>query len=47
MALAAGAAELLIARAVHERLTAYPDAAGEDIGQIVKHFRASASDRPV
>jgi 3-hydroxyisobutyrate dehydrogenase-like beta-hydroxyacid dehydrogenase len=40
VALAVDAAELPIARAIHDRLTAYPDAATEDIGQIVKYFRA-------
>lgn len=40
VALAADAAELPIARAVYERLTAYPAAANEDVGQIVKFFRA-------
>jgi 3-hydroxyisobutyrate dehydrogenase len=40
VALAADATELPIARAVYERLTAYPDAANEDVGQIVKYFRA-------
>ncbi|WP_112243879.1 NAD(P)-dependent oxidoreductase [Kribbella monticola] len=40
VALAADAAELPIASAIHDRLTAYPDAATEDIGQIVKYFRA-------
>jgi 3-hydroxyisobutyrate dehydrogenase len=39
VALAADAAELPIARAIHARLTAYPDAKNEDIGQIVKYFR--------
>jgi 3-hydroxyisobutyrate dehydrogenase len=39
VALAADAAELPIARAIHARLTAYPDATNEDIGQIVKYFR--------
>ncbi|WP_432940175.1 NAD(P)-dependent oxidoreductase [Kribbella sp. CA-253562] len=47
VALAADAAELPIARAVHDRLAAYPEAAGEDIGQIVKYFRGSGSGRPV
>ena len=39
VALAADAAELPIAREIHARLTAYPDASNEDIGQIVKYFR--------
>lgn len=39
VALAADAADLPIARAIHARLTAYPDAANEDIGQITKFFR--------
>jgi 3-hydroxyisobutyrate dehydrogenase len=40
VALAADATELPIARAVYEQLIAYPDAANEDVGQIVKYFRA-------
>ena len=39
VALATDAAELPIAQAIHTRLTAYPDATNEDIGQIVKYFR--------
>jgi 3-hydroxyisobutyrate dehydrogenase len=39
VALAADATELPIARAVYEQLTAYPAAANEDVGQIVKYFR--------
>jgi 3-hydroxyisobutyrate dehydrogenase-like beta-hydroxyacid dehydrogenase len=39
VALATDAADLPVARAIHERLTAYPDAANEDLGQIVKYFR--------
>ncbi len=39
VALAAEAADLPIASAIHARLTAYPEAATEDIGQIVKYFR--------
>jgi 3-hydroxyisobutyrate dehydrogenase-like beta-hydroxyacid dehydrogenase len=39
VALAADAAELPIAREIHARLTAYPEAINEDIGQIVKYFR--------
>jgi len=38
--LAAEAAKLPIASTVRDRLTAYPDAANEDVGQIVKHFRS-------
>ncbi|GAA1546608.1 hypothetical protein GCM10009741_57670 [Kribbella lupini] len=37
--LAARAANLPIARTVHDRLTAYPQAADEDIAQLVRHFR--------
>jgi len=35
-------ADLPIATAVHDRLTAYPAVAEEDLGQIVKQFRASS-----
>ncbi|GAA1601077.1 NAD(P)-dependent oxidoreductase [Kribbella sancticallisti] len=40
VALASEAADLPVARAVHERLTAYPAATDEDLGQIVKYFRS-------
>ncbi|QNE18074.1 NAD(P)-dependent oxidoreductase [Kribbella qitaiheensis] len=39
VALAADAADLPIARAIHTRLTSYEEAANEDIGQILKYFR--------
>jgi 3-hydroxyisobutyrate dehydrogenase len=39
VALATAAADLPIAHAVHDRLTAYPEVADEDLGQIVKYFR--------
>lgn len=40
VALATAAAKLPIATTIHDRLTAYPDATNEDIGQIVKYFRS-------
>lgn len=40
VSLAAGATSLPIATLVHDRLTAYPDAADEDLGQIVKLIRS-------
>jgi 3-hydroxyisobutyrate dehydrogenase len=40
VALANDAADLPIARAVHDRLSAYDAAADEDLGQIVKYFRS-------
>jgi 3-hydroxyisobutyrate dehydrogenase len=39
VALATTAAELPVAQAVHDRLTAYPAAVEEDLSQIVKYFR--------
>ncbi|WP_328327627.1 NAD(P)-dependent oxidoreductase [Kribbella sp. NBC_00382] len=39
VALATAAADLPVAQAVHDRLTAHPEASNEDLGQIVKHFR--------
>jgi 3-hydroxyisobutyrate dehydrogenase len=39
VALATTAADLPVAKAVHDRLTAYPAAAEEDLSQIVKYFR--------
>ena len=41
VALAMTAADLPIAHAVHDRLTAYPAAADEDLSQIIKYFRSS------
>jgi 3-hydroxyisobutyrate dehydrogenase-like beta-hydroxyacid dehydrogenase len=41
VALATGEADLPVARAVHERLTGFPDAREEDLGQVVKHIRAA------
>lgn len=40
VALATAVADLPVARAVYERLTAFPAAAAEDLGRIVKHIRA-------
>jgi len=40
VALAIGEADLPVARAVHEQLIASPEAASEDLGQIVKYIRA-------
>jgi 3-hydroxyisobutyrate dehydrogenase-like beta-hydroxyacid dehydrogenase len=40
VALATASADLPVAGTVHERLTAFPGAASEDLGQIVKHIRA-------
>jgi 3-hydroxyisobutyrate dehydrogenase-like beta-hydroxyacid dehydrogenase len=45
VALATAAADLPIARAVHTRLTAYPEVSDEDLGQIVKAFRSADSHR--
>ncbi|MFI5712307.1 NAD(P)-dependent oxidoreductase [Kribbella sp. NPDC051620] len=39
VALATASTDLPIAHAVHTRLTAYPEIADEDLGQIVKSFR--------
>lgn len=39
VSLAAGAVSLPIATIVYDHLTAYPDAANEDLSQIVKHLR--------
>ncbi|TWE16515.1 3-hydroxyisobutyrate dehydrogenase [Kitasatospora atroaurantiaca] len=41
VALAVSGADLPLSRAVHGRLTAFPSAASEDLGQIVKHIRAA------
>jgi 3-hydroxyisobutyrate dehydrogenase-like beta-hydroxyacid dehydrogenase len=41
VALATAAADLPVARAVHTRLTAYPEVANEDLSEIVKYFRTS------
>jgi 3-hydroxyisobutyrate dehydrogenase len=38
-------ADLPIARAVHQRLLEFPDAATEDIGQIVKYIRSGRVSR--
>jgi 3-hydroxyisobutyrate dehydrogenase-like beta-hydroxyacid dehydrogenase len=38
VALATAAADLPIAEAVHARLTSYPEAATEDISQVIKYF---------
>ncbi|WP_441247232.1 NAD(P)-dependent oxidoreductase [Kitasatospora sp. McL0602] len=43
VALATAAADLPLARVVHGRLTAFPEAADEDLGQLVKHLRAGRS----
>ncbi|MEV6416458.1 NAD(P)-dependent oxidoreductase [Kribbella sp. NPDC051718] len=43
VALATAAADLPIAQAVHSRLTAYPEVADEDLGQIVKSFGSLTS----
>lgn len=39
VALATAAVDLPVAKAVHDRLTSYPAAAGEDLSQIIKYFR--------
>lgn len=40
VALAYSSTELPVARAVHQRLTAFPGAGDEDLGQIVKYLRS-------
>lgn len=44
VALATSVADLPLSRTVHQRLTAYPTAQEEDLGQIVRHMRSRRVD---